>query len=167
MAMITIDGSLGERRLVPFSLAALMALAGALIAIELAPILGAGSILDWSVRAATSAPSSRPTTTARIVDSASLVNDPQKRVTSMIVDFPPNALAPEFHHEADVHVYVLQGTIRSQLAGQGVVTHTGGQSFFEPAGSTLLFAENTSLSDPARILVVFTHRDGARLTVFH
>jgi quercetin dioxygenase-like cupin family protein len=62
---------------------------------------------------------------------------------------------------------VLAGTIRSQLGGQKVETYSAGQSFFEPDGSVHLFAENTSTTEPARILAVFVHREGARLTVFH
>jgi quercetin dioxygenase-like cupin family protein len=85
----------------------------------------------------------------------------------MVVDFPPNAFTPEHHHEADLYVYVLQGTIRSQLGGQGVETYTAGQSFFEPDGSTHIFAENASTTEPARILAVFVHREGARLMVYH
>ena len=49
----------------------------------------------------------------------------------------------------------------------GVETYTAGQSFFEPDGSTHLFAENANPSEPAKILAVFVHREGAQLTVFH
>jgi len=102
-----------------------------------------------------------------VTGSEPLAAEPHKRITSVIVDFPPNAFSPEHHHEADLYVYVLEGTIRSQLGGQKVETYTKGQSFFEPDGSVHLFAENTSATEPARILAVFVHREGARLTVFH
>ena len=102
-----------------------------------------------------------------MVGSEALAADPGKRITSMVVDFPPNAFTPEHHHEADLYVYVLEGTIRSQLGGQSVETYTKGQSFFEPDGSTHMFAENASATEPAKILAVFVHREGARLIVFH
>jgi quercetin dioxygenase-like cupin family protein len=126
-----------------------------------------GKILDWTICAASASVSDRPATKPTIVGSEPLAADPHKRVTSMEVEFPPNAFSPEHHHEADLYVYVLQGTIRSQLGGQPVMTYAAGQSFFEPDGSTHLFAENASTTEPAKILAVFVHREGARLVVFH
>jgi quercetin dioxygenase-like cupin family protein len=152
--------------------ATLVVLTPPLIARELAPQLLApaglvGDILDWTICAASTPASGRPATVPTITGSEPLAAEPHKRITSVIVEFPPNAFSPEHHHEADLYVYVLAGTIRSQLGGQGVETYTAGQSFFEPDGSVHLFAENVSASEPARILAVFVHREGARLTVFH
>jgi quercetin dioxygenase-like cupin family protein len=146
----------------------LLVLAPALIARELAGNApGLGSLLDWTICAASASTSGRPVTTTTVTGSESLATDPHKRITSMVVDFPPNAFTPEHHHEADLYVYVLEGTIRSQLGGQKVETYTKGQSFYEPDGSVHLFAENASAAESARILAVFVHREGARLLVFH
>ena len=150
-----------------FILSALVVLVPALIVGQLAATAGVGKILDWTICAASAPVSGRPVTSTTVVGSEALAADPHKRVTSMEVDFPPNAFTPEHHHEADLYVYVLEGTIRSQLGGQPVMTYTKGQSFFEPDGSTHLFAENASLTEPAKILAVFVHREGARLLVFH
>ena len=138
-----------------------------MVARPLVPASGLSDILDWTICWASASTSDRPTTKPTVVGSEPLAADPHKRITSMIVDFPPHAFSPEHHHEADLYVYVLQGTIRSQLGGQPVETYTAGQSFFEPDGTTHVFAENASLSEPARILAVFVHREGARLIVFH
>jgi len=152
----------------PFVLSALIVLGPVLIARQLvAASPDIRDFLDWTICAASSATSGRPAAVPTITGSEPLAAEPHKRVTSVIVDFPPNAFSPEHHHEADLYVYVLEGTIRSQLGGQGVETYTKGQSFFEPDGSVHLFAENTSATEPARILAVFVHREGARLTVFH
>ena len=126
-----------------------------------------GDILDWTICAAGTLASGRPGTVPTVTGSEPLAAEPHKRITSMIVEFPPNAFSPEHHHEADLYVYVLAGTIRSQLGGQKVETYTAGQSFFEPDGSVHLFAENASASEPARILAVFVHREDARLIVLH
>ena len=155
-----------------FVLAALVVLTPPLIARELArqlvsPAGLVGDILDWTICAATAPASGRPGTVPTVTGSEPLAAEPHKRITSMIVEFPPNAFSPEHHHEADLYVYVLAGTIRSQLGGQKVATYTAGQSFFEPDGSVHLFAENASASEPARILAVFVHREDARLIVFH
>jgi quercetin dioxygenase-like cupin family protein len=151
-----------------FLLSALVVLAPALLARQFASTLPSiDRILDWTICAASSSTSGRPTTSTTVVGSEPLAAEARKRITSMVVDFPPNAFTAEHHHEADLYVYVLQGTIRSQLGGQGVETYTAGQSFFEPDGSTHMFAENASTSEPARILAVFVHREGARLMVYH
>jgi quercetin dioxygenase-like cupin family protein len=154
-------------RLPAFVLSALIVLAPALIARQ---VVGAApdisGFLD-TICAASTAASGRPAAVPTITGSEPLAAEPHKRITSVIVDFPPNAFSPEHHHEADLYVYVLEGTIRSQLGGQKVETYSAGQSFFEPDGSVHLFAENTSATAPARILAVFVHREGARLTVFH
>jgi quercetin dioxygenase-like cupin family protein len=151
-----------------FLLSALTALTLALMGTRpLVPASGLNDILDWTICWASAATSDRPGTKPTVVGSEPLAADPHKRITSMIVDFPPNAFSPEHHHEADLYVYVLQGTIRSQLGGQPALTYNAGQSFFEPDGTTHVFAENTSLTEPARILAVFVHREDARLIVFH
>ncbi len=151
-----------------FALSALIVLGPALMARQL---MGAApdirGLIDWTICAASASTSGRPTTTTTVEGSEPLAAESNKRITSMVVDFPPNAFTPEHHHEADLYVYILQGTIRSQLGGQPVATYTAGQSFFEPDGSTHLFAENASMTEPAKILAVFVHRDGARLMVFH
>ncbi len=128
---------------------------------------GNGGILDGTICAASSAQAGRPATSSKVLGSDALAADPNKRVTSTEVTFPPNAFSPEHHHEADLYVYVLEGTIRSQLGGQPIMTYTKGQSFFEPDGSVHLFAENPSASEPAKILAVFVHKEGARLVVYH
>jgi quercetin dioxygenase-like cupin family protein len=157
-----------ENTLLAFGLTALVAalvvLTPPLIARELAR---GADILDWTICAASPSSSGRPAAVPTITGYEPLAAEPHKRITSAIVEFPPNAFSPEHHHEADLYVYVLAGTIRSQLGGQAVETYSAGQSFFEPDGSVHLFAENASASEPARILAVFVHREGARLTVFH
>jgi quercetin dioxygenase-like cupin family protein len=151
-----------------FVLSALIVLTPALMAHRfVGATLDTRGLLDWTICAASTPASGRPAAVPTVTGSEPLAAEPHKRITSVIVDFPPNAFSPEHHHEADLYVYVLAGTIRSQLGGQKVETYSAGQSFFEPDGSVHLFAENPSTSEPARILAVFVHREGARLTVFH
>jgi quercetin dioxygenase-like cupin family protein len=157
----------GHKALPAFVLCALVVPTPVLILAQFVATPGIGKILEGTICAASSAVSGRPATNATITGSEPLAADPHKRVTSMEVVFPPDAFSPEHHHEADLYVYVLEGTIRSQLGGQPVMTYTKGQSFFEPDGSVHLFAENASAAEPAKILAVFVHREGARLVVFH
>ena len=111
--------------------------------------------------------SDRPRTAVTPISSEPLPDDPQKRITAMLVDFPPDAYSPEHHHEASLYVYVLKGEIKSQLKGQPAQTFKAGDSFHEPEGAVHLFAENLSAREPAQVLAVFVHKEGARLTVFH
>ncbi len=148
-------------------LSALVVLVPALLARQIVWASGDGGILDWTICAATALQSGRPATSSKVLGSDALAADPHKRVTTTEVTFPPNAFSPEHHHEADLYVYVLEGTIRSQLGGQPVMTYSKGQSFFEPDGSVHLFAENPSATEPAKILAVFVHKEGARLVVYH
>lgn len=164
--MATFAVERAHKALPAFVLCALVVLTPALIVAQLGATPGIGKLID-SICAASTSASDRPGTSPTIIGSEPLAADPNKRVTSMEVVFPPNAFSPEHHHEADLYVYVLEGTIRSQLGGQPVMTYTKGQSFFEPDGSTHLFAENTSTTEAAKILAVFVHREGARLVVFH
>ena len=95
-----------------------------------------------------------------------LPNVKGKTFTSEIVYFPPNArAAPHRHGSAFVYAYVLEGTIRSQLAGQPVRIYHQGQNWVEAPGAHHLLTENTSRTKPAKLLVIFISNTGARLKI--
>ncbi len=95
-----------------------------------------------------------------------LPNVKGKTFTSVIVYFPPDArAAPHRHGSAFVYAYVLEGTVRSQLAGEPVRTYHQGQNWVEPPGSHHLLTENTSPTKPAKLLVVFISNTGAKLKI--
>ena len=112
--------------------------------------------------------STRPSgITATTVSEEKLAHVPGKNITVEIVTFPPLAVAPEHHHAGSVTVYVLSGTIRSQLAGGPVVDYHAGQSFFEPPGAVHVLAENPSPTEPAKFMAIHVADEGAQLTVYH
>jgi len=95
-----------------------------------------------------------------------LPNVKGKTFTSEIVFFPPNArAAPHRHGAAFVYAYVLEGTVRSQLAGEPVHTYRQGQNWVEPPGAHHLLTENTSRTRPAKLLVIFISSTGAKLKI--
>jgi quercetin dioxygenase-like cupin family protein len=95
-----------------------------------------------------------------------LPNVKGKTFTSEIVYFPPNArAAPHRHGSAFVYAYVLEGTVRSQLAGEPVRTYHQGQNWVEPPGAHHLLTENTSPTKPAKLLVIFISNTGAKLKI--
>jgi hypothetical protein len=53
-----------------------------------------------------------------------------------------------------------------QLLGGPALVYQTGQTLFEPPGSVNLYAENLSLTEPAKIMSIHVHDDGAQLVVF-
>jgi quercetin dioxygenase-like cupin family protein len=110
--------------------------------------------------------STRPTETLKPLLQQVLPNVKGKTFTSAIVDFPPYARAmPHRHGQAFVYAYVLQGTVRSRLAGKPVTTYHQGDNWVEPPGAHHVLTENTSRTERAKLLVVFVSDTGARLKV--
>ena len=101
------------------------------------------------------------------VSEEKLAHVPGKTVTVQIVDLPPGALIAEHHHAGSVTVYVLSGAVRSQLGGGPALVYQTGETFFEPIGTVHVFAENVSLTEPAKIMAIHVADDGAQLTVCH
>lgn len=142
-------------------------------------ILAAAALVSWQNMGAQHASlsghddpamtmASRPgTITATTVSEEKLAHVAGKSITVEIVEFAPLAFAPEHHHAGSVTVYVLSGTIRSQLAGGPVQDFKAGQSFFEPLGTVHLFAENPNPTEPAKFMAIHIADDGAQLTTYH
>lgn len=163
--------SLDRRGAPPWSLfAALLLLGGLALAAGQAELgwhkapVGLAVTADQPPRPATVRPSG---ITATTVSEEKLTHVPGKNVTVEIVTFPPLAVAPEHHHGGSVTVYVLSGTIRSQLAGGPVLDYHAGQSFFEPLGAIHVLAENPSPTEPAKFMAIHIADEGAQLTVYH
>ncbi|QGZ66751.1 cupin domain-containing protein [Paraburkholderia acidisoli] len=98
---------------------------------------------------------SRPATTVTVLSCEALPNVPGKSVTTALVAFPPLGFTPAHRHPGSVTAVVLEGTIRSQLAGAPPANYTRGQTWFEPPGTLHVFAENPDPARPARLLATF------------
>lgn len=92
---------------------------------------------------------------------------PGKVLTSQIVHYPPGGASKSHRHDADVFAFVLSGNIVSQTEGYGdeKVYHAG-QGRFERRGDHHVVSRNASSTEPASMLVVFIHSEGATLTTF-
>jgi quercetin dioxygenase-like cupin family protein len=116
--------------------------------------------------ATTAALSTRPSETLKPLLQQVLPNVKGKTFTSAIVDFPPNASAsPHRHGQAFLYAYVLEGTVRSKLDDEPVVTYHEGESWIEQPGVHHVLTENTSATEPAKLLVVFVSDTGDPLKV--
>jgi quercetin dioxygenase-like cupin family protein len=95
-----------------------------------------------------------------------LPNVEGKTFTSAIVDFPPAARAvPHRHGNAFVYAYVLEGAVRSQLGGEPARTYRQGENWVEPPGAHHVIAENTSRTQPAKLLVIFISDTGDKIKI--
>ncbi|MEV1198801.1 cupin domain-containing protein [Microbispora rosea] len=96
----------------------------------------------------------------------SLPNVKGKTFTSAIVDFPPGARArPHRHGKAFVYAYVLEGSVRSKLAGKPARTYHQGENWVEQPGARHVLTENTNRTERAKLLVVFVSDTGDKLKV--
>jgi len=109
----------------------------------------------------------RLTTSVRPVSCEKLPNVPGKSITTVIVDFPPNAFSPRHRHPGSVTAFMLKGAVRSQLDNGPAEIFTVGQSWFEPPGTIHMFAENASATEPASLLAIFVaDEDCGPLTIY-
>ncbi|MFV3331779.1 cupin domain-containing protein [Pseudomonas sp. NY15437] len=138
----------------------------ALVAALAALAAGALSWQGWSRPLASLADSqaghatgARPTTQVTRLSCEPLADLPGKVVTTLQVDFPPNAHTPAHRHPGALTAIVLSGQVRSQMQGQPAQTYSAGQTWFEPSRALHLFAENASASEPARLLAVIVSDD--------
>ena len=86
-----------------------------------------------------------------------LPNVPGKSLIAVEVSFPPGTAAAPHRHpkSAALFVYVLAGTIQSQVEGEPVHVYHAGESWFEGPGAHHIVARNLSKTKAAKILAVF------------
>jgi quercetin dioxygenase-like cupin family protein len=66
------------------------------------------------------------------------------------VDFPPGFSSPVHRHNAQVSVYVLEGSVVMQVRGQKELTLGPGQSFYEDPSDIHIVSRNASSTKPAK-----------------
>jgi quercetin dioxygenase-like cupin family protein len=93
--------------------------------------------------------------------SKDLAGIPDKEVLMYTVDFPPGFSSPVHRHNAQVSVYVLEGSVVMQLKGGQQVTLTPGQSFYEGPDDVHVVDRNASGTQPAKFLVLLIKDKGA------
>jgi quercetin dioxygenase-like cupin family protein len=100
--------------------------------------------------------------------SHSIPNIPGKSLVAVEVVYPPGGKSPAHRHakSAFIYGYVVSGSIRSQIEGQPPHVYKAGESFFEDPGAHHLAGENTSATEPAKLLAVFVvDSDDTKLTI--
>lgn len=83
----------------------------------------------------------------------------------VLVEYGPGGATPPHRHNADVLVYVLEGTVVMQVAGGEEVTLKAGQTFEESPTDIHTVSRNASSTEPAKFLAVLVKDEGAPATL--
>ena len=94
-----------------------------------------------------------------------LAGVPGKEVLMYTVDFPPGFSSPVHRHNAQVSVYVLEGSVVMQVKGGKEITLRPGQSFYEGPNDIHVVSRNASSTKPAKFLVFLINKKGAPLVI--
>ena len=113
-------------------------------------------------KAATS-PSAEETITMLLTKD--VVGFPGEQSLMYTVDFPPGFSSPIHRHNAQVSVYVLEGSVVMQVRGQKELTLGPGQSFYEDPDDIHIVSRNASRTKPAKFLVFLINKKGAPLVI--
>jgi quercetin dioxygenase-like cupin family protein len=97
--------------------------------------------------------------------SKDLAGFPDKEVLMYTVDFPAGFSSPVHRHNAQVSVYVLEGSVVMQVRGGKEITLRPGQSFYEDPNDIHVVSRNASAKKSAKFLVFLIHRKGAPLVI--
>lgn len=90
---------------------------------------------------------------------------PGKEGMIEIVDFAPGETSQVHRHNADVFVYVLEGSIVTQVKGGSPQTVDAGGVFYESPTDVHSVSRNASETQPAKLLVFYVKLKGAPPTV--
>jgi quercetin dioxygenase-like cupin family protein len=77
-----------------------------------------------------------------------------KEVTMLTVEYGPGGASLPHRHNAQVFVYVLEGSVRMQVEGSPPVTLGPGETFYESSSDVHTVSANASTTQVARLLVV-------------
>lgn len=84
-----------------------------------------------------------------------------KEIEMYTVDFPPSYSSPVHRHNAQVFLYVLEGSIVTQVKGGKEITLMPGQSYYEDPHDIHTVSRNASNTKPAKFLVFLVKEKGA------
>jgi quercetin dioxygenase-like cupin family protein len=101
-----------------------------------------------------SADPAKPGATAVQLLTHDLSGVPGKEVKMLTVEYPPGGASTPHRHDANVFVYVLEGSLTMQLDGHPPVTLHAGDTFYEGPEDIHRVSANASTTLPAKFLVL-------------
>ena len=81
------------------------------------------------------------------------------------VDFAPGEVSQPHRHNADLFVYVLEGSVITQVKGGISQTVRAGEVFYESPTDVHIVSRNASETQPAKLLVFYVKAKGTPPTV--
>lgn len=127
-------------------------------------LLAFGSVLAFAGVSAFSranAQAGKPTT----LMTKDLPDVPGKEGMIETVDFAPGEVSQPHRHNSDVFVYVLEGSIITQVKGGSPRTVRAGDTFYESPTDVHTVSRNASETQPAKLLVFYVKTKGSPQTV--
>jgi quercetin dioxygenase-like cupin family protein len=94
-----------------------------------------------------------------------LAGSPGEQILMYTVDFPPGFSSPIHRHNAQVSVYVLEGSVVMQVRGGKELTLRPGQSFYEDPSDIHVVSRNASSTESAKFLVFLINEKVAPLVI--
>jgi quercetin dioxygenase-like cupin family protein len=89
-----------------------------------------------------------------------LAGIPGKEAVMLTVEYLPGGASLPHRHDANVFVYVLDGSIVTQVDGQDAKTLSAGQTFHESPGDIHRKSANASATQPAKFLAFIVKDKG-------
>lgn len=80
----------------------------------------------------------------------------QLQLSLVEVRYGPGAASPPHRHPCAVVGYVIEGALRTQVAGQTEAIYHAGESFYEEPNAQHIVSANASQEKPVRFLAYFT-----------
>jgi len=94
-----------------------------------------------------------------------LADLPGKEALLLTVEYPPAGASLPHRHQADVLVYVLEGEVVMQIAGQQPRTLGPGATFYEGPADVHVRSANASATAPAKMLVFMVKDQGRAVSL--
>jgi quercetin dioxygenase-like cupin family protein len=95
--------------------------------------------------------------TVKTVFERAIPTMPGKRLTAVVVNYPPGGKSLSHRHapSAFIYAFVLSGAIRTAFGPDDPKVYQAGDSFYEEPGAHHTVSENASRTKPASLLAVF------------
>src|SRR6185369_17558697 len=123
------------------------------------------TLITTSTLVAQTATPPAPHETVTTLLTKDVAGSPGQQALMYTVDFPAGYSSPIHRHNAQVFVYMLEGSVVMQVRGQQELTLQPGQSFYENPNDIHTVSRNASSTGPAKFLVFMIHKKGAPLVI--
>jgi quercetin dioxygenase-like cupin family protein len=127
-------------------------------------LLAVSSVLAFSGVLAASSASLQVGKVTRLM-TKDLPDVPGKEGMVETVEFAPGEVSQPHRHNADLFVYVLEGSVITQVEGGSLQTVDAGGVFYESPTDVHIVSRNASETEPAKLLVFYVKAKGTPPTV--